>query len=235
MNKLVLFDIENTLLNTSSGHRKAMSDSFKTIFGVDWDIDKNINIIRVDGMTDQIIVYRILTHLGLKRAAIKNKIKDYMKAVVANYQKTVMEDNMYILNGVEELLKELQKRGILMGLVTGNLEPLAKMKLRRVGLNHYFQFGGFGSDPHTTRGDLVKLAIKKAEREFGFKSDGKNVFLFGDAIADMEAGKEANITAVGITTGTFTKEDLLKAGADYTIDNLADTNKILQLIVKKES
>ena len=161
MDKLVLFDIDKTLIKSSKGHNAAFSNAFKIVFG----IDTNIDIINHHGMTDQQVIIEVLKKKGLNEQTIKSNLEECMKVMVNSFNKTVKNDEIVVLGGVQELLKELSKHNILMGLVTGNLEPIARGKLKKVGLNRYFKVGGFGSDD-INRTNLVKLAIRRAEENF---------------------------------------------------------------------
>ena len=127
-----------------------------------------------------------------------------------------------------ELLKGLDKRNFLIGLVTGNLEPIAWGKMKRFKINQYFKLGGFASD-NINRTELVKIAIKRAEENYNFKFDN-NVFLFGDTPQDVNAGNEAGIVTVGVATGIYLKEELKEAGASFAIDDLKDIKRILTII-----
>jgi phosphoglycolate phosphatase-like HAD superfamily hydrolase len=225
MDKLVLFDIDKTLIKSSRGHSAAFSVAFKKVYGIDTTID----IINYHGMTDQQIIIRVLKKHGLDEQTIKSKIKDCMKVMVDFFNEIVKTDEIIVLDGVPELLNELNKHNVLMGLVTGNLEPIARSKLEKVGLNHYFKIGGFGNEA-INRVNLVKLAIKRAEENFGFKFNN-NVFLFGDAPQDMRAGREASVKTIGVTTGTYSKEQLENAGADFILENLKDIDKVLKIIL----
>lgn len=142
------------------------------------------------------------------------------------YNKTSVNEKVIVLDGVRELLNELDKHNVLMGLVTGNLEPIGRDKLRKVSLSQYFKVGGFGSDD-ICRSNLVKLAIKKAKENFSFDGD---VFLFGDTPEDIEAGKKAGVKTVGVATGIYSKEQLENSDADFVLENSKDINKILEII-----
>ena len=225
MDKLSLFDIDKTLIKSSRGHSETFSVAFKKVYGVDTTID----IINHHGMTDQQIIIEVLKKHGLDEQTIKSKIKDCMKVMIDSFNEIVKTDEIIVLDGVPELLNELTKYNVLMGLVTGNLEPIARGKLKKVGLNHYFKIGGFGNED-INRTNLVKLAIKRAEENFDFKFNN-NVFLFGDAPQDMKAGKEANVKTIGVTTGIYSKEELENAGADFILENLKDINKVLEIIL----
>lgn len=228
MDKLILFDIDKTLIKSSRGHSTAFSEAFRIVYGIDTTID----IINHHGMTDQQIIIEVLEKNGLDEQTIKSKLEECMKVMVDSFNKIVAKDEIILLSGVQELLKELNKHNVLMGLVTGNLEPIARGKLKKVGLNHYFKVGGFGSDD-INRTNLVKLVIKRSEENFDFKFDN-NVFLFGDTPQDMNAGNEAGIITIGVTTGIYSKEQLVEnAAANYVVDNLKDTQKILNIVLKK--
>lgn len=225
MDRLILFDIDRTLIKSSKGHSTAFSEAFNIVYGVDTTID----IINYHGMTDQQIIIEVLKKNGLDEQTIKSKLEECMKAIINSFNRVIDNDEIIVLDGVQELLEELNSHSVLLGLVTGNLEPIARGKLKKVGLNHYFKISGFGSDD-INRTSLVKLAIKRAEENFDFKFDN-NVFLFGDAPQDMKAGKGANVRTIGVTTGIYSKEELENAGADFILKNLKNINKILKIIL----
>jgi len=226
MNKLVLFDIDKTLIKGSKMKDKiAFPEAFKRVYGIDTSID----IVNHSGMTDQQIIIEVLKKNGLDEQTIRSKLEECMKIMIETFNEHIKEEEIVILDGVQELLEELNRRNVLMGLVTGNLESIARGELKKAGLNRYFKVGGFGSDD-INRINLVKLAIKRAEENFDFKFN-KNVFIFGDAPQDMKAGKEAGIKTVGVTTGIYSEKELENAGADFILKNLKDINKVLEIIL----
>ncbi|MDI6603293.1 MAG: HAD family hydrolase [Patescibacteria group bacterium] len=225
MNKLILFDIDKTLVTSSKAHHKAFSEAFLKVYGVDTTID----IINSHGMTEQQIIIEVLKKNGLDEQTIKSKLQECMKVMIDSFNKNIDNDEIIMLDGVKELLEEL-KNNVLMGLVTGNLEPIARGKLKKVGINHYFKVGGFGEDD-INRTNLVKIAIKRAEENFDFTCNN-NVFLIGDAPQDMKAEREAGVETIGVTTGIYSKEQLEDAGADFVVESLKDKNKILEILLK---
>ncbi len=227
MKTLVLFDIDKTLIDSSSAHREAFSQAFKKVYGIETTID----IINPHGMTDQQIIIEVLKKKGIEEKTIRSKIFNCMKEMVRFFHRGIKQDKIHVLNGVQELLKTLQKHNVIIGLVTGNLEPIARGKLAKVGINEYFKVGGFGSD-YLERTELVKIAIKKAVTQFSFRKN-KNVFLFGDTPQDIKAGERAGVYTIGVATGTYTEAELSQAGATATLKNLANTEKILRIINKK--
>ena len=232
MKKLVLFDIDKTLIKRSDAHISAFSEALKKVYG----INSGIDVINYDGLTDQLIIIEVLKKNGLDDDTIKLKLKDCTKAMVDSFNKIVDNDPIILLDGAKELLEELRKNNVLLGLVTGSLEPIAKSKLKKVSVDSYFKLGGFGSDD-MDRTNLIKIAIKKAEDNFDFKFSD-NVFLVGDTPRDIKAGKEAMVKTIGVATGIYSKEDLEKSGADFVLENLKDKNRFLEIIYgsyKKEN
>lgn len=226
MRGLVLFDIDRTLIKSSTGHAAAFSRGFKEVY----NLDSTINIINHHGMTDQQIIIEVLKKKGLKESQIRSKIKECMKVMIDYFSEIKDSIRIEVFDGVPELLKELEKQNFLIGLVTGNLEPIGRGKLEKAGLEHYFKLGAFGSD-EIDRTRLVGLAIKRAEENFDFKPN-KNIFLFGDTPQDIDAGNKSGAITVGVTTGVYSKEELENAAAKYVVNNLQDRQKILSIISK---
>ncbi|MCK4555821.1 MAG: HAD hydrolase-like protein, partial [Candidatus Aenigmarchaeota archaeon] len=182
MKKLILFDIDKTLIKSSTGHEASFSRGFKEVYGV----ESKISIINHHGMTDQQIIIEALKKKGLDEAEIMLKMEECMKIMIDYFNQIKDTIQIDVLKGVPELLSELDKRNNILGLVTGNLEPIGRGKLEKAGLNQYFKLGAFGNDD-IDRTKLVKLSIKRAEENFDFKIN-RNVFLFGDSPKDIVAG-----------------------------------------------
>ena len=226
MNKLVLFDIDGTLIKINNKQRKlSFSYAFKKVYGVDTDID----IIDHAGKTDKKIIMEVLKKEGLDEKNIRLKIDEVMKEITTFFERNISEDKFCLLDGVQALLKELSKNNILLGLVTGNLEPIARAKLKNVNLNNYFQLGGFGSDAED-RVNLVKIAIKRAENNFSFKFN-KNVFLIGDTPRDIQAGKEAGVKTIAVSTGSYSGQELKAENPDFLFKDLIHKEEILRVIL----
>jgi phosphoglycolate phosphatase-like HAD superfamily hydrolase len=224
MDKLVLFDIDKTLVKSSKGHKTAFTVAFKEVYGINISID----VIQYSGSTDQQIIFDVLRIMGLDEEKIKDKLDLCMERMVDAYDKMIDDDEIIILPGVKELLKEFEDDNVLMGLVTGNLEPIARDKMKKINLDHYFKVGGFGNE-HINRTELVKIAIKKAQTNFNFVFSN-NVYLFGDAPQDMKAGNEAGIIPIGVTTGIYSKQQLENAGASLILKDITNTKEILKYI-----
>lgn len=223
MNRLVLFDVDRTLIGRSQCHHDAFSYAFKKVYNVDTDI----KIINYGGMTDPAIAIEVLQKVGLSDDVILSKLHKCMDVIVDYFKKNIKKDTIPILPGVKDLLELLSENEILLGLITGNLEPIAWGKLKTIHLDHYFKLGGFGSD-NINRTELVKIAVKKAENDFDF--NGKT-FVVGDTPRDIKAGKEANAKTIAVATGTYSTEELGNYGADFVFGDLKDKKKILEIIL----
>lgn len=223
MDRLILFDVDRTLIGRSQCHHDAFSHAFKKVY----DVDVDIRIINYGGMTDPDIAIRVLKKIGLNEDLILSKLDECMNEIVDYFQKNVYKDTIPILPGVNDLLELLTNNGTLLGLITGNLEPIAWGKMKSIHIDHYFKLGGFGSD-NINRTELVKIAIKKAENEFNF--NGKT-FVIGDTPRDIKAGFEANAKTIAVATGTYTKEELENYGANFVFENLENKEEILNVIL----
>jgi HAD superfamily hydrolase (TIGR01549 family) len=220
--KLLLFDIDGTL--TKGGHVEAFKKALKKVYGV----DGKKGLKGSHGMMDKQIIMETLLAYGLPEKEIVSKREEAMKEMARSYKEFIRESGKEALNGARELVEELDSRGFILGLVTGNVEEIAWMKLDKVGIGRFFRFGAFGSE-HTSRTTLVRMAIERAESNHGFDAEG-DVFVIGDTPLDIKAGKGAGATTIGVATGVFSREELEKEGADYVLDDLTDSRKFMNII-----
>jgi phosphoglycolate phosphatase len=223
MDRLVLFDIDGTLIKNFKGHIASLLKSVEKVYGI-----KDVKSLNYHGMTDKQIIIEILKRNNLDEKTIYSKLKECTEVMTLLFNKIVSKEKIILLEGVEDFLKELKENNILMGLVTGNLEIIARTKMKKIGINDYFKIGGFGSDD-TDRTKLVKLAVKRAVENFNFRFSN-NVFLIGDTPKDIKAGKEAGIKTVGVATGIYSKEQLIEVGADFVLENLKNKKEIFKII-----
>lgn len=222
--RLLLFDIDQTLLNDNSCHKDAFAYAFKKVYGLDTTID----IILYHGMTDQQIILETLKKNRVYEPQIRSRMKEAIDSMAIFYDNVHNDSTPEVLPGVRDLLDALQEKGYALGIVTGNLEKIGRAKLASAGLNSYFKIGSFGSDD-ISRTNLVRIAIERAELDYGFKKND-DVSLFGDSPQDMIAGKEAGVLTIGVGTGVYLIDDLMDAGAKYAVPDLRDTMHILDII-----
>ena len=226
MNTLILFDIDRTLMESRlkpSTYKQAFTFAIKQVYGLSTEVDR----IHHYNMTDKQILFELLKLYGLDENQVKARMDECTKVMVGYFRENVPPDEFQVLPGARQLLLKLEEKDALLGVETGNLEPIAWQKLELTGLKGFFSFGGFGSDG-PSRTEVVRIALKRAEK-FGFKRG--RVFLVGDTTMDVQAGKAAKARVIAVATGKTSYEDLEKAGADYVLENLEDTTKVVSLLL----
>ena len=224
-NILMLFDIDGTLVQGAKCHYKAYIEGVKKFYGM----EEYVHSINAAGKSDKLILQEILTLGGLTAEEVQKNFQNCLDFMTDYYLKNVQNENIRVLDGTAELLEELQRKNVLLGLVTGNLEPIAYAKLGRVSLDGYFSFGGFGSD-NADRSLMVKKALIIAKNQLGFNGD--KIFVIGDTPRDVEAAQAYNLKTIAVATGMYSTQELRDCGADYVIENFKNKDKILEILYR---
>ena len=212
-----LFDIDGTLIITGGAGAAAWRLAFDELYGIPADIGKFTDT----GMTDPDVGHRTFTAV-LGREPTQAEFNKVMERRLYYLYQTVAESPDYrVLAGVEELLPQMLEQGYLLGLVTGNVEAAAHIKLHRARLNRFFSFGGYGSDSDD-RSELTKRALERAGLVFGGPIHPKQCLTVGDTPLDVAAAHGAGIECVGVASGHFSAEQLREAGADYVLGSLEE-------------
>jgi len=217
--KLLLFDVDATLILTGGAGIHALNRAFQELY----NIQTAMQDVAPHGKTDPAIVREVLCkRFGIDRADDRT-VAAILEAYVRYLQDEVENSNKYeVLPGIIEILEGLQLRNdVLLGLATGNIETGARIKLRRGNLNRFFSFGGFGSDSEDRAG-LVRRAAEKAVAHGGEPVRNEDVYVIGDTPRDIEAGREAGFRTVGVATGYYSVDQLFAAGAEFAISNFRD-------------
>lgn len=225
MDRLVLFDIDKTLLVGSTFHYTALKNALSEVYG----IENPPAVANMQGMTDLKIVCTTLSQENMDLKTIKLGLDKCMELMYLNFKEALQSKDLRVLDGVKILLENLQRLDVPMGLVTGNMEDIAWLKLGKVGLKEYFQFGGFG-DKVLKRSGLVKNALEASEAKLGV-IDKEKIFLVGDTPRDILGGQKLGVRTVGVATGDFSQEELVLAGAEFIFEDLKDTEKVLKIIL----
>jgi phosphoglycolate phosphatase len=213
----VLFDIDGTLITTGGAGARSWRDAFRDLYGIPADIGRFTDA----GMTDPEVGR--LTFVGvIGRDPTPEEMAALMATRLAHLPRAVAESQGYrVLDGVEETLGTLSEQGYLLGLTTGGVEAAAHIKLARAGLNHYFCFGGYGSDS-TDRAELTRCAIERAGRILGQRLDPHRTLVVGDTPKDIDAAKAVRAVAGGVASGQYGEVELREAGADYVLASLRE-------------
>jgi phosphoglycolate phosphatase len=211
----ILFDIDGTLISTGGAGAASWRLAFEELYGMPADIGKYTDA----GMTDP-EVGRATFRNVIGREPTPDEMAVLMSKRNAYLPRTVAESSAYrVLDGVPETLERLSQAGFLLGLTTGGVESAAHIKLARADLNHFFCFGGYGSDS-SDRAELTRTAIERAEVILGGAIDRRRVLVVGDTPLDIAAAHAAGAIAVGVASGRFGEDELRAAGADYVLSSL---------------
>ena len=210
--RAVLFDIDGTLLVTGGAGGVAWQRAFEELHGVEADIAEHTDAGMTDPEIAAIVFREVIGREGSpeeRSKAIGAYLKHLPDAVAAS-------DGYRVMPGIEELLPRLVGDGVLLGLVTGNIEAAAHIKLARAHLNHFFGFGGYGSDS-ADRTEVTKTALRRGALVCGGELADSACIAVGDTPRDVKAGHGAGIAVVGVATGSYSVEQLREAGADYAL------------------
>jgi phosphoglycolate phosphatase len=213
----ILFDIDGTLISTAGAGAASWRWAFDELYG----IPAEIGAFTDSGMTDP-EVGRLTFENVIGRQPTEREFAVLMAKRLAYLPQAVAESSGYrVLDGVAELLPRLCADAYLLGLTTGGVEAAAHIKLARADLNHFFCFGGFGSDS-PDRTVLTRCAIARAGTVLGEPVDPARCLVVGDTPSDVEAAHGAGAVAVAVASGHFSEEQLRAAGADYVLASLLE-------------
>lgn len=213
----VLFDIDGTLLVTGGAGGVAWQRAFEELYGVEADISEHTDA----GMTDPEIAAIVFREVVGSEGSPEERSKA-IGCYLKHLPDAVAESGGYrVMPGVAELLERLIDDGLLLGLVTGNVEAAAHIKLARGHLNRFFSFGGYGSDS-ADRTEVTKAALGRGELVSGGTLQDGACISVGDTPRDVKAGHGAGIRVVGVATGSYGVDQLNQAGADWAISDVSD-------------
>lgn len=213
---LILFDIDGTLLHTGGAGAIAWQRAFLELYEVEANIEEHTHAGMTDPEIAEIVFREVLGRDGsdVERAEAIGCYLGHLADAVAE------SEGYFVIEGIEELLPRLVEQGVLLGVVTGNIESAAHIKLARGDLNRYFTFGGYGSDSRS-RTALTKKALERGAEVSGSKLDPDQTIAVGDTPRDVKAGHGAGIRVVGVATGSYSVEELSGEGADWALKNVS--------------
>lgn len=213
--RAVLFDIDGTLLVTGGAGAVAWQRAFEELHGVEADIAEHTDAGMTDPEIAAIVFREVIGREGSQEERAK-AIGCYLK----HLPDAVAGSNGYrVMPGVEGLLPRLIEQGVLLGLVTGNIEAAAHIKLARGRLNRFFGFGGYGSDS-ADRTEVTKAALARGALVSGGALTDGCCIAVGDTPRDVDAGHGAGIEVVGVATGSYSVDALRDAGADWALETV---------------
>lgn len=238
MRKLVLFDIDGTLILTGGAGIRAMNRACEELVGH----PRALEGIPVAGRTDRIILTDVATRAG---HSLHDGLLDQLRERYITHLREEIEEPgrlqsfeslgprshiKAVLPGIRELLDVLHRReDVVLGLLTGNFREGARIKLEHFDLWRYFRCGAFGDDS-ADRNDLVPFAVERA-RECGIHGiEASAIFVVGDTPHDVACARAVGAVPVAVATGGFTSDQLRECGADIVYENLSDPAPFLKAI-----
>lgn len=222
--KLLLWDIDGTLITTQRAGRRALSRTLKVIFSISSDLD----FLDMAGRTDPFILQQIAKQFGL--TSTEKSTHDFYEAYFGFLQEELSSGIGKAHPGILEILEAARQRSdISQGLLTGNLERGAKIKLVQYDLWRYFEFGAFGNDG-VTRNELGPHALRRATRLHGVNFTPDNVFVIGDTPHDVACGKAIGARTIAVATGGATFEELAACEPTVVLRDFSDTKAFFRVI-----
>ncbi len=227
--KLVLFDIDGTLLWTDGAGRRAVHCAIEEVYGRPAPDGHEF-----DGKTDPQILRELMTMAGVSATDVERHLPRALERYVEELRSALGDadhgDKVY--PGVRALLDRLEARDdVMLGLLTGNVQDGAAVKLAAVHIDaDRFVVGAFGSD-HAHRPELPAIARRRAEELSGMSFEGHDVVVIGDTPADMSCGRGIGARAIGVATGRYSVPDLEAAAAGVVFPDLSATDAVIAAIM----
>ena len=226
MHRLILFDVDGTLLSTNGQAGEALGMALRETFGTAGPIEH----YPWAGKTDPQIVFELLGRAGIPRADVQPKLSEVFDNYCDNLARKLSAANTRALAGVHELLHALRQRpDVAVGLLTGNIRRGADIKLNAAGLAGHFTMGAFGSDQED-RNRLVAVARERARALWGDEFSGTRTVVVGDAEPDIRCARAGGACAVSVASGKTTRETLAMLQPDVLLDSLASPLALPALI-----
>ncbi len=217
MKKLLLFDIDGTLVDTGGTGFPALRLALQNAFGITDDLAH----LSLAGATDTNLCRQILAHHQIEPTAAN--MARYLDGYLHHLQRLLPEKPGRVLPGILELLGKLQGRpNLVVALLTGNLARGAEIKLAHFGIWHFFEFGAFADDHHV-RDELGHFARTRALEKHGIEFPSEAIFVIGDTPKDIACGRAIGAQTVAVATGEYSSVELERYQPDFLFENFAET------------
>ena len=224
--RLVLFDIDGTLITDRGAAREAYAYALEKVYGYRTELRR----YDFSGRTDPQITHMVLGDAGLSADEIDAVMPELWVHYLAALERAA-PGRVRELPGVRALLEMLAAdERVMLGLLTGNIERGARVKLANAALNDFFLFGAFGSDS-PRREELPPIAVERASRLNGHRFRGRDVIIIGDSIYDVRCGVPHAATTIAIASGKTAAETLLAEHPDYFFASAEEHEALLSAII----
>jgi phosphoglycolate phosphatase len=223
---LLLWDIDGTLVCTDRAGERSLLILIKELYRRELG-DKLP--VQLQGRTDTSIARDILAYLGI--TSTPEEERRFRDAYLALLPRTLPTGKSKLHPGIKEALDAVHAHPeIHQGLLTGNHQEGARLKLSHLGIWHYFEFGAYADDSHL-RNELGPFALKRAKEKLGIDFPPERVWIIGDTPHDIACGKAINAKTIAVATGSFTVEQLAACNPTHTFADLSDTQALLKVIL----
>jgi phosphoglycolate phosphatase len=226
--RLVLWDVDGTLVDSVKLGRQAFLEAFETVVGKPAE-----RMVPFAGRTDLEIALDMLQEAGVERANhLLERFGDALADAMARRQGALRALGRALPGAAAAIERLHAEPGVLQSLLTGNIEPNAHVKLAAFGLDRHldFEIGAYGSD-HRRRGELVAIAVAKARRKHGAELRPGDAVLIGDTPLDVRAAREGGARAIAVATGPYDEHALRASGADVVLRDLADVDALVDAVL----
>lgn len=226
--RLVLFDVDGTLLDAGGGGRRAVFRALRAVFGTTGPTEG----VSFAGRTDPQIARERLEAVGWSRDAVDARLDQLWDAYVAELRRELSAAPPRVLPGALALLERVAAAGgeTVTGLLTGNVREGARLKLEAAGIGwERFAVGAFGSD-HADRPELPAVAVRRARERTGIDFAGREVVVIGDTPFDVRCGDRLGTRTIAVATGGASREELAAERPDHLFADLADTEAVWRAI-----
>ncbi|MBN2370151.1 MAG: haloacid dehalogenase-like hydrolase [Vicinamibacteria bacterium] len=225
--RLVLFDIDGTLLSAGLVFRNALSEALRECYGRTGPIDG----FDFSGKTDPQIVRELMRKAGLGDEAIDARMSEALERYEKGLLPLLDDRSVRAKPGAVPLVRRLADDSrVSLGLLTGNIERCAHAKLAPLGLNDCFGVGAYGSDDED-RGRLPAIAVRRAFDATARRYVGKQVVIVGDSVADVRCGRGIGVRSVAVASGQTTRSSLANETPDAILDDFRDVQVSLRAIL----
>jgi phosphoglycolate phosphatase-like HAD superfamily hydrolase len=224
---LVLFDIDGTIMNTDGAGNQSFVNALSRVFDREFSAEGYSS----SGKTDTQIALELAEKFGVLRDETASRLADIREIYLAGLEREIAAIEPTVLPRARELVSAIAAEGsCVTGLLTGNFEPAAWIKLGGIGLSEPFEMGAFG-DGARERRELPDRAVERAWELTGQTFVNKEVVIIGDTPNDVACGRHLNVKSIAVATGNFDDAELAKEDPDFLFDDFTDTDRVVEAIM----